>query len=109
MAFDRESYDRTDTVVMGPVLEWPSDQGPSPVCNGNCSRGSWTIKSGVSFCAGCFKPSHGYLKICEICETIYLYDPNDLGSYRIQDFNPITPRVLPHASCAKALEDIANG
>jgi hypothetical protein len=105
------TYDRTDTVVMGPLLAWPTDQGPSPVCNGTCAKGrpSWSYTNGVSLCGSCGKPSQGYLKVCEICEQIYLYDPNDLASYRIQDFNPVTPRVLPHAACAKALEEMANG
>ena len=105
------TYDRTDTTVMGPLLDWPDNQGPSPVCNGTCAKGrpSWRHVNGVSLCGNCNKPSQGYLKVCEICETIYLYDPNDLASYRIHDFNPVTPRVLPHAACAKALEEIENG
>jgi hypothetical protein len=103
------AYDITNNAIMGPVLVWPTSQGPSPVCSGVCAKGSWTIISGVSCCGVCKKPSHGYLKVCEICEQIYVYDPNDLASYRIQDFNPVIPRVLPHAACAKALEDIANG
>lgn len=102
--------DRTSTVVMGPVLQWPIEQGPSPVCNGACAgRNGWAEVNGVSVCGACRKPSHGYLKVCEICEQIYVYDPNDLASYRIQDFNPVTPRVLPHAACAKALEEFENG
>lgn len=105
------AYDATNNPLMGPTLAWPTDQGPSPVCNGTCNgrNSGWSYVNGVSICGSCRKPSHGHLKVCEICETIYLYDPNDLASYRIQDFNPVTPRVLPHAACAKALEDIANG
>jgi hypothetical protein len=102
-------YDRTNHPIMGPVLKWPNDQGPSPVCNGTCSKGSWSQVNGVFVCGGCKKPSHGYLKVCEICERIYMYDPNDLAAYRIEDFNPVTPRVLPHAACAKRLEEIENG
>lgn len=104
------SYDMTNNPVMGPVLEWPIEQGPSPVCGGTCTPGrpSWSIVNGVSVCGECRKPSHGYLKVCEICDTIYLYDPNDLAAYRIEDFNPTMPRVLPHAACAKAVEELEN-
>lgn len=102
-------YDRTNNSLMGPVLEWPKEQGPSPVCNGTCSKGSWSIVSGVSVCGACRKPSHGYLKVCEICELVYVYNPVDMAAYRIEDFNPTTPRVLPHAACARALEEIENG
>ena len=100
--------DYTDTVLMGPLLEWPDEQGPSPVCNGAHARGSWGAINGVSVCGLCNKPSQGYLKLCEICEVVYVYDPNDLSSYRITDFNPVMPRVLPHAACARALEGLEN-
>ena len=104
------AHDPTTNQLMGPVLEWPKDQGPSPVCGGTCNgRNGWRHVNGISLCGTCGKPSHGYLKLCEICETVYLYDPNDLSKYRIQDFNPTMPRVLPHAACAKALEEMSNG
>ena len=106
--------DLTDTVVMGPLIPWPEDQGESPVCNGtDCGlikgRPSWTTKNGMSWCDGCGKPSQGYLKLCEICEEVYVYYVYKFTEYRIQDFNPTMPRVLPHAACAQALEEIENG
>lgn len=103
--------DLTDTVIMGPLLSWPKEQGPSPVCKGNCIGGGrfgWTQRNGMSYCGGCNKPSQGFLKLCEICETVYVYEPWNLSAYRIQDFNPTMPRVLPHSACARALEEMTN-
>lgn len=98
--------DLTDTVLMGPLLPWPIEQGPSPVCNGAHAKGQWTTINGMSHCGSCRKPSQGYLKLCEICETTYVYNPVDMASYRVQDFNPTMPRVLPHAACAKMLDGV---
>lgn len=99
-----------NTNNMGPVLVWPKEQGPSPVCNGSCASGwSYDYELCEWVCATCRKMSHGCLKLCEICDQVYLYKKQDLGLYRIEDFNPAMPRVLPHKACHDRLEELTNG
>lgn len=68
------------TVYMGPCLEWQYSPETNPTCNGSCAKGwSRDHEKNLWVCAACRKPSHAYLRECDICEQIYLPTPEVLA------------------------------
>jgi len=86
---------------LGPVLEWPIEQGENPTCNGSCAKG-WTLnkRSNLWCCAGCFKPSAGNLRYCEWCDFVWLAGPMKVPH------PPTPPRNLMHPICKNEFEGI---
>lgn len=95
----------SEVILMGPVLWWPKEQGEPPVCITSCDSG-WVLnpKTGYWVCPVCRKPGRQYLRVCEICEEVYLIEPWPT----LIVINPEMPRVLNHAACVNYIERMAS-
>ena len=86
--------------LLGPVLEWPIEQGENPTCKGHGKGWTYLPRSKSWACAEdtCFKISAGQLRYCEWCGEVWIAPSDSL----VPETGP--PRDLMHPICKNEFE-----
>jgi len=74
----------TTTLAFQSFLEWPTSISTNPTCWGGKDGWSFDNKSGYWVCCDCRKPSPASLRLCDICEEIWLPEnPTEVRLWRV--------------------------